>query len=482
MVTKVKATAKDSAQDTAQPAAQGSADTHRQLAPIRSLAVEKRMERGRALRARVPRSSHAFWAETPDRPDPIALLESQEVTREQDLVPIRHARMRVSTFAFYRGSAIVMADDLARTPMTGIRTQLCGDAHISNFGLYASPERTVLFDINDFDETLPGPWEWDIKRLAASAYIAGRGNGFSEPDCREASLAAVRSYRLRMAQFATMGYLDVWYSHVTADDLLALIQDVKSQKRAQKLLGKTRQRTSMQALSKLTEIQDGQRIIASDPPLVMRINTETIQTQLQELFDTYLGTLRGAQRNLLHRYRVVDFARKVVGVGSVGTRCFILLLLGRDDDDPLFLQVKEAPPSVLERHLPKTEFKQQGERVVSGQELMQAASDITLGWLRGPERDFYVRQLRDMKGSAEIENLTATQLAFWAEVCGWALARAHARSGDPAEIAGYLGASDTFDRAVALFSEAYANQAERDYQALLAAIKSGRIGAATSGV
>ena len=482
MVTKVQATAKEAAQETAQTAAPVPVDSRKQAADTKSMTVEERMERGRGLRSRVPRSSHAFWAETPDRPDPVALLESQEVTREQELIPIRHARMRVSPFAFYRGSAIVMAEDLARTPMTGIRAQLCGDAHISNFGLYASPERTVLFDINDFDETLPGPWEWDVKRLAASAYIAGRGNGFSEIECRDASLAAVRSYRLRMAQFATMGFLDVWYSHVTADDLLALIQDQKTRTRAQKVLGKTRQRNSIQALSKLTEEVNGQRIIANDPPLVMRITAENVVSQLQGLFDTYLGTLRGSQRRLLERYRIVDFASKVVGVGSVGTRCFILLLLGRDDDDPLFLQVKEASPSVLERHLPKTEFKQQGERVVSGQELMQAASDITLGWLRGPERDFYVRQLRDMKGSVEIEALTATQLQFWADMCGWALARAHARSGDPAEIAGYLGASDTFDRAVATLSEAYANQAERDYQALLAAIKSGRIVAATAGV
>src|SRR6185437_929737 len=381
MVTKVQATAKETAQETAQPAAPVPVDSRKQAADIKSMTVEERMERGRGLRARVPRSSHAFWAETPDRPDPVALLESQEVTREQELIPIRHARMRVSAFAFYRGSAIVMAEDLARTPMTGIRTQLCGDAHISNFGLYASPERTLLFDINDFDETLPGPWEWDVKRLAASAYIAGRGNGFTEVECREASLAAVRSCRLRMAQFATMGFLDVWYSHVTADDLLALIQDQKTQKRAQKVLGKTRQRNSIQALSKLTEEVNGQRIIANDPPLVMRITAERVGDQLQGLFETYMGTLRGAQRRLLGRYRVVDFASKVVGVGSVGTRCFILLLLGRDDDDPLFLQVKEAEPSVLEPHLGRSQFANHGQRVVEGQRLMQASSDIFLGWI-----------------------------------------------------------------------------------------------------
>jgi uncharacterized protein (DUF2252 family) len=458
-----------------------SANGHKQ-ATATLLTVEERMARGRALRAKVPRSSHAFWAEIPGRSDPIALLESQEVIREPDLIPIRHARMRVSAFAFYRGSAIVMAEDLARTPTTGIQTQLCGDAHISNFGLYASPERTLLFDINDFDETLPGPWEWDVKRLAASAYIAGRGNAFSEVDCRNASLAAVRSYRTHMAQYAGMGNLDVWYTHVTADDLLARLQDQQTRKRAQQVMGKARQRNSMQALSKLTEVVDGQRIIASDPPLVTRITSDNLEEQLQGLFDAYMSTLRGAQRRLIERYRVVDFARKVVGVGSVGTRCFILLLLGRDENDPLFLQVKEAPSSVLERHLPKTEFAQEGQRVVAGQELMQAASDITLGWLRGPERDFYVRQLRDMKASVEIENLTAPQLALWADMCGWALARAHARAGDAVEITAYLGASDIFDRAIATFSEAYANQAERDYRALMAAIKSGRIAAATSGV
>ena len=457
-------------------------DSRRQKVGGARLTVEERQTRGRALRAKVPRSSQDFWAEAPDRPDPVALLEEQATTRLPDLVPIRYARMRVSPFAFLRGSAVVMANDLARTPTSGIQTQLCGDCHISNFGVYASPERTLLFDINDFDETLPGPWEWDVKRLAASCFVAGRSNGFSEADCRAASLAAARSYRERMAQFAGMGELEVWYTHVTAADLVSLITDKKRQKFAERRLGQVRQRTSMQALSKLTQVVDGHRVIADDPPLVMRITLDHEEAILRRVFDAYLRTLRGAQRHVLERYQIVDFARKVVGVGSVGTRCFILLMIGRDDDDPLFLQAKEAQPSVLQAHLAKTTFANEGERVVAGQELMQAASDICLGWVRGPEdRDFYLRQLRDMKGSVEIATLAPNELALWGDACGWALARAHARSGDAVQIAAYLGVSDSFDRAIATFAEAYANQTERDYRAFLAAIKSGRIVAATGG-
>lgn len=447
-----------------------------------AMTVEARQERGRAIRAKTPRSSHSFWTEAPDRPDPVALLEQQETTRLPDLIPIRHARMRVSPFAFFRGSAIIMAEDLSRTPRTGIQTQLCGDAHLSNFGLYASPERTLLFDVNDFDETLSGPWEWDVKRLAASIYIAGRDNGFSEAECRIASLFAMRSYRLHMAEFARMRNLEVWYSRVAADDLFAMIQDKQTRKRAQKQVGKIRQRDSLQAFSKLTEVVDGRRIIANDPPLVMRITAEDQEETLHQLYNEYLSTIRGPQSYLLNGYQIVDFALKVVGVGSVGTRCYILLLAGHDADDPLFLQVKEAGESVLEAKLPKSGFAQHGQRVVVGQELMQAASDIALGWVRGPAGyDFYVRQLRDMKGSAEIGNMGPRQLSLWAEACGWALARAHARSGDAVALAAYLGSSDAFDRAVVTFAEAYANQNERDYAAFLAAIKSGRIVAATSG-
>lgn len=445
------------------------------------LSVQERRARGRALREKTPRRSHAFWAEAPNRPDPVALLEAQAATRLPDLVSIRYARMRVSPFAFLRGSAVVMAQDLAQTPQTGIQTQLCGDSHCSNFGAYASPERTLLFDINDLDETYPGPWEWDIKRLAASVFVAGRSNGFADAENRNAVIAAGRSYRQHMAEFADIPTLDVWYARVTADDLLALLTDKQTQKRAQKQVAKVRQRTSLQALAKLTEVVDEHRIIANDPPLVMRVTEEALWAEVRNLFEKYMQTLRGAQRHVLDRFQIVDVARKVVGVGSVGTRCYMVLLTGRDDDDPLFLQVKEAEASVLQAHLAKSVYKHQGERVVAGQELMQAASDIFLGWMTGPAgRHFYWRQLRDMKGSVEVENLSSTNLALYAELCGRALARAHARaSGNAVEIAGYLGRSDSFDQAIASFAEAYANQTERDYQALLAAIKSGRIVAAT---
>lgn len=442
------------------------------------LTVEERRARGRTLREKVPRGSHAFWAEAPDRADPVALLEAQATTRVPALVPIRYGRMQVSPFAFLRGSAIVMAHDLAHTPTTGLQTQLCGDCHVCNFGLYASPERTLVFDVNDLDETLPGPWEWDVKRLAASCYVAGRGNGFSEANCRQSVRAAASSYRLHMAEFAKMSNLAVWYSHITAEELMALIVNRRTQKRAQQRVAKMRQRNSLQAFSKMTEVVDGSPIIANDPPLVMRASAEDQRNYASSLFGAYAQTLRWDHRQLLARYSLVDVATKVVGVGSVGTRCYILLLLGRDGDDPLFLQVKQAEASVLEASLPKSAFTHQGERVVAGQRIMQAASDIFLGWLRGPEgRDFYLRQLRDMKGSAEVETLAPSELSLWASVCGWALARAHARAGDPVQIAAYLGASTAFDQAIADFAEAYADQTERDYRAFLTAIKSGRIAA-----
>jgi uncharacterized protein (DUF2252 family) len=391
--------------------------------------------------------------------------------------------MRVSPFAFLRGSAIVMAHDLAQTPRTGIQTQLCGDCHCSNFGVYASPERTLLFDINDMDETYPGPWEWDMKRLAASIFVASRQNGFSSADCRNAAVAAVRSYRLHMAEFAEMRALDVWYSRVTIEDVLALIAGKQAQKLAQKQVAKVRQRDSLRALAKLTEVVDGRRVIANDPPLLVRLTEDTSSDEVRALFTGYIETLRGAQRYVLDRFEIADIARKVVGVGSVGTRCFIVLLFGRDGDDPLFLQVKEAEKSVLEESLPGVTYQHQGGRVVAGLELMQAASDMFLGWMTGPAgRNFYWRQLHDMKGSIEVETLIPTGMALYAGVCGHALARAHARaSGLAIEISAYLGTSDRFDQAVAAFAEAYANQTERDYQALLSAIKSGRIVAAPAG-
>ncbi len=445
------------------------------------LSVEERQARGRAARAHTPRSSHANWAEAPDRTDPISLLEQQAITRLPELIPIRYARMRISPFTFLRGSAIVMAQDLARTPSTGITTQLCGDCHLSNFGLYASPERALLFDINDFDETLPGPWEWDVKRLAASFYVAGRGNGFSEAGCRHAVLAVVRSYRLRMAEYAGMQTLDVWYSRVTAEDLLERVTGAQK-KKAQQGIAKAQQSNSLKALSKLTDVVDGHLVITNDPPLVMRITEDQAEAEIRSLFDQYQQSLRAARRHVLEHFQIVDAAMKVVGVGSVGTRCFIALLIGRDASDPLFLQIKEAEASVLSAYLPKSGYKHQGERVVVGQELMQSASDIFLGWMTGPVgRYFYWRQLRDMTASVQVETLMPTDLALYGELCGWALARAHARAGDPVEIAAYLGASEAFDLAIARFAEAYANQTERDYQSFLAAIKSGRIKAATAG-
>ena len=452
------------------------------VGPSSHLTVDERQARSRVLRAKTPRSSHAFWAGAPSRPDPVALLEAQATTRLPDLVPIRYARMRTSPFAFFRGSATIMAHDLAHTPCTGIQTQLCGDCHCANFGAYASPERTLLFDINDLDETYPGPWEWDVKRLAASIHVAGRQNGYIEAECRTAVLTSARSYRQHMAEFADMCTLDVWYAHVTIDDLLDLVTDKQTKKRALKQVEKIRQRSSAQAAAKLTEVVDRHRIIANDPPLVLRVMEEQLGGEVRTLFSKYAQTLRGAQRHVLDRFEIVDVARKVVGVGSVGTRCFIVLLTGRNDDDPLFLQVKEAEPSVLEAHLPTAGYKHQGERVVAGLELMQAASDIFLGWMTGPAgRHFYTRQLRDMKGAVEVGSLSAANLDLYAGLCGRALARAHARaSGNAVEIAAYLGVSDRFDQAIASFAEAYANQTQRDYQSLLNAIKSGRIVAASA--
>jgi uncharacterized protein (DUF2252 family) len=406
----------------------------------------------------------------------VDLLEAQAKNREPDLLPIRYARMIPSPFTFLRGAAVVMANDLAGTPQTAIRAQLCGDCHLSNFGGYASPERTLLFDVNDFDETLPGPWEWDVKRLAASLVVAGRGNGFDGSDCRRAARSAVASYRNRMTEFSEMGELEVWYSRVSAEDFLGLITDSKTMGKAKKAVKKARGRHSLQALSKLTSVVDGHRIIEDDPPLLVRVLDDDLRERISEILQMYKRTLQDDRRHLLDQYRFVDVARKVVGVGSVGTRDFVVLLEGRDEGDPLFLQVKEAEGSVLEAHLPKSIYKNQGHRVVAGQQLMQAASDIFLGWLRGRVgHDFYVRQLRDMKGSAKIENFTPGELALYARICGWALARAHARSGDRMQIAAYLGKSERFDNAIADFGEAYADQTEQDHAALCAAVESGRI-------
>src|SRR5215212_9650518 len=442
---------------------------------------QRRHERGRAARQVVPRGSHAEWEPAPDRPDPVDLLEAQARDRIPDLLPIRYARMMASPFAFMRGSAIVMANDLASTPKSGIQSQLCGDAHLSNFGLYASPERALLFDLNDFDETLPGPWEWDVKRLAASFVVAGRDNGFDAADCHEAAQTSAASYRRRMAEFAEMGELDVWYSRVSEEEVRGLFSDAKARKRTAKKVNRTVRKAhghdSLQALSKLTKIVDGRRTIIDDPPLLVRIpEGDEIRVQVNAILESYKRTLQDDRRHLLDRFRFVDTARKVVGVGSVGTRAYVVLLEGRDEDDPLFLQVKEAGASILESYVESGTYEHHGHRVVAGQRLMQAASDIFLGWFRGTAgRDFYWRQLKDMKGSANVETMSPDELVLYAGLCGWTLARAHARSGDRVQIAAYLGKSERFDGAIADFAEAYADQTERDHAALCAAVKSGKV-------
>ena len=446
---------------------------------------QQRRERGRAARRVAPRYSHAEWAPAPNRPDPVDLMEAQAKDRLPELLPIRSARMMASPFTFMRGSAFVMAHDLASTPKSGIQAQLCGDAHLLNFGMYASPERALLFDLNDFDETLPGPWEWDVKRLAASLVVAGRDNGFDAADCRRAAQASTASYRKRMAEFSEMGELEVWYSRVGEEEAFGVLSDTKTNKKTtkkmHKAVRKARGRDSLQAISKLTRVVDGRRVINDDPPFLVRIAEEDeLRVQIHDILEGYKRTLQDDRRRLLDRYRFVDAARKVVGVGSVGTRAYVVLLEGRDEDDPLFLQVKEAKASVLEGHVPPGAYEHQGQRVVAGQRLMQAASDIFLGWFRGRAgRDFYWRQLRDMKGSAEVERMSPEELAIYARLCGWALARAHARSGDRAKMSAYLGKSGRFDEAIADFAEAYADQNERDHAALLAAVKSGRVPADT---
>ena len=451
-----------------------------------SLDYRQRHERGRAARRVAPRGSHAEWVPAPDRPDPIDLLEAQDRDRIPDLVPIRYSRMMASPFTFLRGSAIVMAQDLAGTPKSDIYAQLCGDAHLLNFGAYASPERALLFDLNDFDETLPGPWEWDVKRLAVSFVVAGRDNGFDTADCRNAARAVTASYRQRMTRFSEMGELEVWYSRVGEEEVRGLLTEARAGKRTTKKLSKnvrkTRGRDSLQALSKLTRVVDGRRIINDDPPLLVRLpEGDELRSQVYAILESYKRTLQDDRRHLLERFRFVDAARKVVGVGSVGTRAYVVLLEGRDEEDPLFLQVKEAGASVLERYVessPDEHHEHHGHRVVAGQRLMQAASDIFLGWFRGTEgRDFYWRQLKDMKGSAKVESMSADELVLYAGICGWALARAHARSGDRVQIAGYLGKSERFDRAIADFAKGYADQTERDHAALCAAVKSGRVAA-----
>jgi uncharacterized protein (DUF2252 family) len=459
------------------------------------LSVAERVALGKAARAEVPRSTHAAFEPSPQRPDPVELLERQAATRVPELVPIRYGRMLVSPFTFYRGGALIMANDLSTTPRTGLDVQCCGDAHLSNFGVFASPERQLVFDLNDFDETLPGPWEWDVKRLCASMLIAAIDNGYAEKDQERAVLDTVREYRAAMERFAGMTNLDVWYAHM---DIESKIQELATRfkttmaKRAEKILDKARTRDSMTAFSKLTHVVDGKVRIVDQSPLIVPLDRLIAEGEdrltfdvLRELLRAFRETLEYDRRELLEQFAIEDFARKVVGVGSVGTRAWIGLLLGRDGDDPLFLQMKEAQASVLEEFLGPSEFSSHGQRVVVGQRLMQASSDIFLGWVDvdagvdGESRDFYGRQLKDWKGSAEIEQMVPKGLAAYGELCGWTLARAHARSGDRIAIASYLGHSDSFDRAILEFSKAYAEQNQRDYRALESAVSSGRITAET---
>ena len=500
-----------------------------QTRPVGPISLDERRARGSQAAERTPPSSHFGWQPAQDRPDPVALLEEQNTTREPDLVPVRHGRMMVSPFTFYRGAAKIMAADLKDTPVAGLDAQLCGDAHLSNFGMFASPERALVFDLNDFDETLPGPFEFDVKRMAASFLIAGRNNGFSRADARAAALASVMSYRESMADFAQMPTMEIWYAHFEEDRFRAIIRDAlaevspgvkepgvkdkkakaakpdkkaatkKEQKeakqaevvqeaarRAEKSLEKAHTRDSVQALAKLGELVDGHYQIVSQPPVIVPgrdlaatygLSPDEVMPAIHEQFRAYRATLQDDRRRLLEKFEIVDAARKVVGVGSVGTRAFIVLLQGRDEQDPLFLQVKEATASVLEAYLPKSRYRQHGARVVQGQRMMQAASDIFLGWTKGIDvtRNFYWRQLRDMKGSAVVELMAPVTLRYYAQICGWTLARAHARSGDPVAMAAYLGRVDAFERSVTDFSERYADQNEQDYAEFAKAIRSGRL-------
>jgi uncharacterized protein (DUF2252 family) len=486
--------------------------------------VDDRQAMGERARENTPISSQAGWAPAAGRPDPVELLVEQNATREADLVPVRHGRMTVSPFTFYRGAAKIMATDLATTPMAGLVVQLCGDAHLSNFGGFASPERQLLFGLNDFDETLPGPFEYDLKRMAASFTIAARNNGFTPADARAVTIESVKAYRSGISDLAAMRTLDIWYAHMTEHDIQDAIRAVEetsnsrkkpskgktgkkkqgaskadkadaaliaeAAKRANKTMRKAHTRDSLGALAKFAEVVDGRQRIVSQPPVIIPLRDlaasyemthEEARDAVEEQFRIYKATLSNDRRQMLDRFTMVDVARKVVGVGSVGTRAWMVLLQGRDSGDPLFLQVKEATASVLEDHLPKSRYNTPGQRVVEGQRLMQATSDIFLGWTRGVQanRYYYWRQLRDMKASAEVELMSPVGMTSYARMCGWTLARAHARSGDPIAIAEYLGTGGAFDNAIADFSARYADQNQRDYDTFVKAIADGRVQAVT---
>jgi uncharacterized protein (DUF2252 family) len=461
---------------------------------VEHLSRADRVARGKDARAVAPLESHGEFRPG-DARDPVGLLLGQAASRVPELVPVRHGRMLVSAFTFYRGAALPMAADLATTPASGLRVQLCGDAHLSNFGAFASPERNLVFDVNDFDETLPGPFEWDVKRLAASLAVAGRDNGFPAKARRKIALAAAEGYRTAMRAFAQQPLLEVWYAHLDIEPALSQFRaqmNAKRYKAAEKLLAKAHTSDSMKAVGKLTAMVDGRRRIISDPPLIVPIEevfagvqADAIYQLLRAVLGKYRRTLQSDRRHLLEQFTLVQVARKVVGVGSVGTRAWIVLMDAGDGVEPLFLQAKEAQPSVLAEYAGRSQYTNQGERVVAGQHLMQAQSDIFLGWARVPnpvdglDRDFYVRQLRDWKLSAPVEAMIPTGMEIYARLCGWTLARAHARSGDRVALAAYLGGSARFDQAIADFAETYADQNERDYAALQRAVKDGKAEATT---
>jgi uncharacterized protein (DUF2252 family) len=441
-----------------------------------SLTLRDRLARGKALREKLPRSSHANWSPSPQRPDPVESIKTTDRGRIEELLPIRYGRMQKSPFAFFRGTAALMAADLASTPATGICVQACGDCHVANFGGFGSPERHLVFDINDFDETHHAPWEWDVKRLAASAVLAGRDLGLRARSCKNAAESAIASYRIHMREYAELSALDAWYSHLDAAKLIERATSKRSRKDWKSLEKSAYEQTSEHVFPQITKLVKGIPRIIDRPPLVYHPAGMTrIGKHVRETFKLYRHTLPEERRVLLDRYQIVDIARKVVGVGSVGTRCAVILLMA-GPQDPLFLQFKEARASVLEPYAGKSLYENQGERVVTGQRILQAASDVFLGWTRDNAGHFYYfRQLRDMRMKIDIAEMSEDEFLEYVRLCGWALARAHARTGDAAAIAGYLGGAGRFDEAIAEFAVAYANQTERDYEIFLKAIRARRL-------
>ncbi len=435
----------------------------------------ERIDAGKQLRTKLPRSAHAPWKAPANRRDPVEILEESNRERIQELIPIRYGRMLRSPFTFYRGSAALMASDLALTPNTGVQVQACGDCHLLNFGLFATPERRLVFDINDFDETHPAPWEWDLKRLVTSFVIAGRDQGISDEDCQAAASRCTQSYREHLREYSQMSPLEVWYSQLDAETLIKQAPDSETKKRREQLAERARERIVEQLFPKIVSQVGGRYRFVDQPPILYHMAEADAEERILEGLDAYRQSLPDERRVLLDRYRLEDFALKAVGIGSVGTRCYIMLMFS-EENHPLILQVKEARSSVLEPYTAPSRYENHGQRVVVGQRLTQSSSDIFLGWVRGRLGfDFYVRQLRDMKMSAPLEGATAAQIELYSELCGWTLARAHAKSGDAATISGYLGKGEQFDKAMATFAIGYADQTEQDFEAMVKAERGGRI-------